>query len=188
MDAGNFCPTGNRILKMAELILITGGTRSGKSAFAQRCAEAHPGPLLYVATATGADAEMAGRISRHQQARGERWKLLEEPCDLCARLPAAADGQGAILLDCVTLWITNLLFANNEEPAAVLAEVRRFIALLATIEAPLYLVTNEVGGGIVPENHLARLFRDLAGEVNQELAAVANSAWLVVAGLPLRLK
>ena len=173
---------------MAELILITGGTRSGKSAFAQRCAEAHAGPLLYVATATVADSEMATRISRHQQARGERWRLLEEPCDLCGRLPAAAVGQGAILLDCVTLWISNLLFAHNEEPAAVRAEVRRFIDGLAAIDGPLYLVTNEVGGGIVPENRLARLFRDLAGEVNQELAAAANSAWLVVAGLPLRLK
>ena len=171
---------------MADLILITGGTRSGKSAFAQRCAEAHAGPLLYVATATAADREMAARISRHQQARGERWNLLEEPCDLCGRLPAAAAGQGAILLDCVTLWITNLLFVHNEEPAIVLAEVRRFIASLAVIDAPLYLVSNEVG--IVPENRLARLFRDLAGEVNQELAAAASSAWLVVAGLPLRLK
>jgi adenosylcobinamide kinase/adenosylcobinamide-phosphate guanylyltransferase len=173
---------------MAELILITGGTRSGKSAFAQRCAETHAGPLLYVATATIADSEMAARISRHQQARGERWNLLEEPYDLCGRLPAAAVGQGAILLDCVTLWITNLLFTHNEEPAAVRAEVRRFIDCLATIDGPLYLVTNEVGGGIVPENRLARLFRDLAGEVNQELATAANRAWLVVAGLPLRLK
>lgn len=173
---------------MAELILITGGTRSGKSAFAQRCAEAHAGPLLYVATATVADSEMAARISRHQQVRGERWSLLEEPCDLCGRLPAAAVGQGAILLDCVTLWISNLLFAHNEEPAVVLAEVRRFIACLDAIDSPLYLVTNEVGGGIVPENRLARLFRDLAGEVNQELATAAKSAWLVVAGLPLRLK
>jgi len=173
---------------MAELILITGGTRSGKSAFAQRCAEAHPGSLLYVATATVADSEMAARIARHQQVRGERWHLLEEPCDLCARLPAAAAGQGAILLDCVTLWITNLLFAHNEEPAAVLAEVRRFIDSLSEINGPIYLVSNEVGAGIVPENRLARIFRDLAGEVNQELATVANSAWLVVAGLPLRLK
>jgi adenosylcobinamide kinase/adenosylcobinamide-phosphate guanylyltransferase len=173
---------------MAELILITGGTRSGKSAFAQRCAEAHAGPLLYVATATIADSEMAARIALHQQARDDRWSLLEEPCDLCGRLPAAAVGQGAILLDCVTLWISNLLFAYNEEPAAVRAEVRRFIAGLATIDAPLYLVTNEVGGGIVPENRLARLFRDLAGEVNQELATAVCSAWLVVAGLPLRLK
>ena len=173
---------------MAELILITGGTRSGKSAFAQRCAEAHAGPLLYVATATMGDSEMATRIARHQQARGERWNLLEEPCDLCGRLPAAATGQGAILLDCVTLWISNLLFAHNEDPEIVLAEVRRFIACLAEIDAPLYLVSNEVGGGIVPENRLARLFRDLAGEVNQELATAASSAWLVVAGLPLRLK
>lgn len=173
---------------MADLILITGGTRSGKSDYAQRLAEAHDGSLLYVATATVADSEMAARVARHRQARGARWNVLEEPLDLCTRLPEAASGQGAVLLDCVTLWITNLLFANQEEPAAVKAEIRRFLLLLSHIEAPVYLVTNEVGGGIVPENRLARLFRDLAGEVNQELAAAASSVWLVVSGLPLRLK
>lgn len=173
---------------MAELIFITGGARSGKSALAQRLAEERDGSLLYVATAAIGDAEMAARVARHRQARGARWSLLEEPLALTERLPAAAAGHNAILLDCVTLWLTNLLFAHQEEVPAVHAEVQRFLDISQRLDVPLFLVSNEVGGGIVPENRLARLFRDLAGEVNQELAAAADSAWYVVAGLPLRLK
>lgn len=173
---------------MGQLIFVTGGAASGKSAFAQQRAEQQPGSLLYVAPATIGDAEMAARVARHRALRNERWELLEEPLDLCGRLPGAAAGRGAILLDCVTLWITNLLFAHDEDPQAVLAEVERFCALLPALDAPLWLVSNELGSGIVPENRLARLFRDLAGEVNQRLAAASDEAWLVVAGLPLRLK
>lgn len=173
---------------MAEMIFITGGTRSGKSSYAQRRAEAHAGPLLYVATATAGDAEMAARIARHRIARGERWRVLEEPIDLAGRLPAAALGTSAVVLDCVTLWLTNLYFAHGEKSAPVLREVEVFCQLLPILAAPLYLVSNEVGFGIVPENRLAREFRDLAGEANQLLAAAADEAWLVAAGLPLRLK
>lgn len=173
---------------MARLTFITGGARSGKSGYAQRLAEACPGPLLYVATAGIHDAEMAQRVRLHQAERGERWRTLEEPLWPARRLPEAAIGQGALLLDCVTLWLTNLLFHHGEEPAPVLAEVDRFLALLPHLEAPLFLVSNEVGGGIVPEHPLGRLFRDLAGTVNQRLAAACDEAWLVVAGLPLRLK
>ena len=173
---------------MGRLIFITGGARSGKSRFAQQQAEGRPGALLYVATAAIGDAEMAERVARHRGERGERWSTLEEPLRLTGRLPEAAAGKGAILLDCVTLWLTNLLFQHGEAPAPVLAEVDQFVAAVRTIECPLYLVSNEVGGGIVPENRLARLFRDLAGEANQRLAAAADEAWLVTAGLPLRLK
>ncbi|HBT83781.1 MAG: bifunctional adenosylcobinamide kinase/adenosylcobinamide-phosphate guanylyltransferase [Desulfuromonadales bacterium GWD2_61_12] len=173
---------------MAATIFITGGTRSGKSDYAQRRAEAHAGLLLYVATATPGDAEMAARIARHRIARGERWDVLEEPLDLAGRLPSAMAGAAAAVLDCVTLWLSNLYFAHGEERAPVLREVEGFCRLLPTLTAPLYLVSNEVGYGIVPENRLAREFRDLAGEANQLLAAAADEAWLVVAGLPLRLK
>jgi adenosylcobinamide kinase/adenosylcobinamide-phosphate guanylyltransferase len=173
---------------MAELIFITGGARSGKSAFAQRRAETHSGPLLFVATAAAGDAEMAARIARHRQARGSRWTTLEEPLDLAGRLPAAAAGNGAILVDCLTLWLSNQLFHLREEPAPVLAAMHTLLGTLPQLAAPLYLVSNEVGGGIVPENQLARQFRDLAGEANQLAAAAADEAWLVVAGLPVRLK
>ena len=173
---------------MGETTFITGGTRSGKSAFAQSLAEQRSGPLLYVATAGIGDAEMAERVARHREARGERWQTLEEPLRLADRLPEAAKGHCAILLDCVTLWLSNLFFHCGERPEPVLAEVERFIAVLPAVDVPLLLVSNELGSGIVPENRLAREFRDLAGEVNRRLAAAADEAWLVVAGLPLRLK
>jgi adenosylcobinamide kinase / adenosylcobinamide-phosphate guanylyltransferase len=173
---------------MAQVTFISGGARSGKSRFAQHLAEACPGPLLYLATAGIQDGEMAERVRLHQAERGARWSTLEEPLWLTARLPDASIGQGALLLDCVTLWLTNLLLHHGEETAPVLAEVERFIALLPQLPAPLFLVSNEVGFGIVPEHPLGRRFRDLAGTVNQRLAAVSDQAYLVVSGLPLRLK
>lgn len=173
---------------MARFVFITGGARSGKSAFAQRLAEECDGPLLYVATAGVHDAEMAERVEKHRAARGDRWSLLEEPLDLAGRLPDSASGHGGILLDCVTLWVTNLYFHHGEDAEKVLKEIGRFAALMHSIEVPLFLVSNEIGMGVVPENRLARAFRDLAGEANQILAAVANEAWLVASGLPVRLK
>jgi len=173
---------------MGRVVYITGGARSGKSAFAQAQAEACEGALLYVASAGVGDAEMAERVEKHRQARGGRWETLEEPLDPAGRLLAAAAGKGAVLFDCVTLWLSNLLLQHGEDEAAIRAAVERFVALLPALPAPLFIVSNEVGAGIVPANRLARQFRDLAGEVNQRLAAVADEAWLVVSGLPLRLK
>jgi len=173
---------------MGQLVFITGGARSGKSAFAQQLAEEHVGELLYIAPAEVEDDEMLQRVRVHQEARGERWKLLEEPLWLGDHLVDAATGKGALLLDCVTLWVTNLFFHFQEKSGPVLGEVDRFVGLASQLEEPLYLVSNELGSGIVPENRMARHFRDLAGTVNQRLAAAADDAWLVVAGLPLRLK
>ena len=173
---------------MAGMIYVTGGTRSGKSSFTQQLAEKHAGGLLYIAPARVDDDEMLTRIELHQQVRGERWQLLEEPLWLAERLPDAASGKGALLLDCVTLWITNLFFHFDEKPGPVLAEVDRFIELVWQLDEPCYLVSNELGSGIVPENRMARKFRDLAGIVNQRLAAAADEAWLVVSGLPVKLK
>jgi adenosylcobinamide kinase/adenosylcobinamide-phosphate guanylyltransferase len=173
---------------MGRLIYLSGGARSGKSAYAQHLAEACSGELLYVATAGIHDAEMEARVQKHRADRGERWSALEEPLDLVGRLLPVAERKGAILLDCVTLWVTNLLFQHGEHSDPVLAEVDRFIAVLPQITAPLFVVSNEVGFGIVPENVLARQFRDLAGTVNQRLARAADEAWLVVSGLPVRLK
>lgn len=173
---------------MGRLIYITGGARSGKSGYAQQLAEQQPGKLLYIAPAQVLDTEMAERVDLHQQARGERWTLLEEPLQLAERLPEAVEGKSALLLDCVTIWLSNLFFHFGEEHEPVLAEVDRLISVAAELSVPLYLVSNELGSGIVPENAMARSFRDLAGTVNQRLAATADEAWLVVSGLPVKLK
>ena len=170
----------------AQVVLVLGGAASGKSRFAQELAERHPGTLLYVATAQAGDAEMAERICRHRQARGERWRTVEAPLELAAALSAAA-GHGAVLVDCITLWLTNLLLDGGSADA-VRPGVEALVAGLGNLPAPLILVSNEVGQGIVPEHALARTFRDLAGEVNQRLAARADVVWLVTAGLPLQLK
>jgi adenosylcobinamide kinase/adenosylcobinamide-phosphate guanylyltransferase len=174
------------VVNTVPVTLVLGGAASGKSRFAQDLAERQPGPLLYVATAQAGDAEMAERIARHRQARGERWRTLEAPLDLTVVVPAAA-GYDAVLVDCVTLWLTNLLLASAT-PDDVWPAVEGFLSVLAGLPAPIILVSNEIGQGIVPEHALARTFRDLAGQVNQRLAARADHVWLVTAGLPLQLK
>lgn len=174
------------VVNTVPVTLVLGGAASGKSRFAQELAERQPGSLLYVATARAGDAEMAERIARHRRARGDRWRTLEAPMDLTVVVPAAV-GHGAVLVDCVTLWLTNLLLAGENE-GEVWPAVEGFLSVLAGLPAPIFLVSNEVGQGIVPEHALARTFRDLAGQVNQRLAARADHVWLVTAGLPLQLK
>lgn len=170
------------------LVLVTGGARSGKSSFARERLEQQPGRLLFVATAEPRDAEMEQRVERHRQERGARWQTIEEPLALADKLPAAAQGGSGVLVDCITLWLSNLYFAHHQQSEPVLAEVDRLISCCRVIAQPVYLVTNELGCGIVPENRLAREFRDLAGFANQRLAAAADHAYLLAAGLPLQLK
>ncbi|GAB6062476.1 bifunctional adenosylcobinamide kinase/adenosylcobinamide-phosphate guanylyltransferase [Deferrisoma palaeochoriense] len=172
---------------MARIVFVTGGARSGKSRFAQRIAEAWEGPLLYVATAEVLDDEMADRVRRHRADRGPRWETLEEPLDLPAAL-RAAEGFGGALVDCLTLWVSNLLGRWGGDETGLAAALDGFYQALEAFRGRVCLVTNEVGSGIVPENALARRFRDLAGRVNQECAARAHEAYLVVSGLPVRLK
>lgn len=169
-------------------VLVTGGARSGKSAYAQQLAEQLPGPRLYLATAEVRDREMAARVARHQRQRGPGWQTLEEPRELAAALRRSAAGFGVILVDCITLWLTNLFFASGEDPDSVLREVERLAACLECCPVPVIMVTNELGQGIVPENPLARRFRDLAGRGNQLLAAACREVYLVCCGLPLKIK
>ncbi|MBI5440109.1 MAG: bifunctional adenosylcobinamide kinase/adenosylcobinamide-phosphate guanylyltransferase [Deltaproteobacteria bacterium] len=168
------------------IIFVTGGARSGKSLFAQRLVESWKGDLVYVATGEPRDDEMRARIRKHREDRGPRWSTAEEPLDL----PRVLDGtSGAgVLVDCLTLWTSNLLEAAGEDPGALEARLAAFFAALERYSGRLCLVTNEVGLGIVPENALARRFRDLAGRVNQGAAARSTEAYLVVSGLPVRLK
>ncbi|GLR84389.1 bifunctional adenosylcobinamide kinase/adenosylcobinamide-phosphate guanylyltransferase [Bradyrhizobium iriomotense] len=165
------------------VVLITGGARSGKSQRAEARARSFPGRPVYIATAEALDAEMAERIARHRARRGDDWIERETPLDLVAALDAT-DGSGARLVDCLTLWLSNLLHAERDwsgEAALLAAALRRQ-------RSPVILVTNEVGLGIVPDNALARSFRDAAGLLNQVIAEVADEVEFVVAGLPMKVK
>ena len=168
---------------------MTGGARSGKSAFAQHMAEQLPGPRAYLATAQILDDEMKKRISRHQAQRNQAWEItIEEPYDLNTALLQAASHYPVIMVDCITLWITNILLSNRENSDIVLEKVDQLISSLSGCISTVIMVTNEVGLGIVPENPLARQFRDLAGFANQKLATACDTVYLVSCGLPLRLK
>lgn len=165
-----------------DLTLVLGGARSGKSRLAESLIARHPPPWLYVATAEAGDAEMAARIAAHRARRGVAWTTIEAPRDLAGRL---AEHAGLpVLVDCLTLWLTNLMLAD----ADIEAEIARLERVLDESRDSIVLVANEVGSGIVPDNALARRFRDLQGQLNQRLAARADRVVLVVAGLPLFVK
>ena len=172
---------------MTRIVLVTGGARSGKSRFAeQRLAQLAPrGPWRYVATAEARDDEMRARIAHHQARRKDAFVTVEAPRDLPAAL-RVVDERG-VIIDCVTLWLTNLMLDGSDDDA-LLAAVDALAAAARRATVPIVIVTNEVGAGIVPENALARRFRDVAGFVNQRLAAAADEVFLVAAGLPLRLR
>ncbi|MDB5352258.1 MAG: adenosyl cobinamide kinase/adenosyl cobinamide phosphate guanylyltransferase [Planctomycetota bacterium] len=177
---------------MGEVILVLGGMRSGKTRRAETLA-ADFAPVTYVATALADhdDPEMTARITRHRESRPKDWATKEVPRDLEAVLPALVAVPGAVVIDCVTLWLTNLILGLGGGPALddteALATVER-TAKVARGEATVVWVANEVGSGVVPENALARRFADLQGLANQILAAASDAVYLCVAGLPLRLK
>jgi adenosylcobinamide kinase/adenosylcobinamide-phosphate guanylyltransferase len=165
------------------LTLVLGGARSGKSRHAESLVQAHPPPWVYVATAEALDEEMTQRIAEHRARRSGEWRTLEAPHRLAEAMEQAPD-RAPILIDCLTLWLSNLLLAD----ADLERECDRLEAGLARRNSPTVLVANEVGLGIVPDNSLARRFRDAAGRLNQRLAARADRVIFVAAGLPLQLK
>ncbi len=164
--------------------LVLGGARSGKSRLAEQLVEASGRDPVYIATATAGDGEMSDRIAHHRERRGDRWRTVEEPIDLCAALQDAAAPQNAVLVDCLTLWLTNLMLGE----ADIAVETDRLVRLLPALTGPVVLVSNEVGLGIVPENAMGRAFRDHAGRLHQAVAGEAEQVLLVAAGLPLTLK
>lgn len=168
---------------MKELIL--GGARSGKSAFAQGRASASGLSVIYLATARAGDEEMAQRIARHRADRPAHWGLIEEPLTLAATLQAHAATNRCLLVDCLTLWLSNLLAANNN---TLETEIQSLLNALPTLPGEVLLVSNEVGQGIVPDNPLARRFRDEAGRLHQAVAQACDRVSFIVAGLPLTLK
>ncbi|HKM62440.1 MAG TPA: bifunctional adenosylcobinamide kinase/adenosylcobinamide-phosphate guanylyltransferase [Acidisphaera sp.] len=166
---------------MPDLTLVLGGARSGKSLAAERLLTALPPPWLYIATAQALDDEMRARIDDHRARRAAGWRTAEAPIDV----PGAIGAAGAIpvLVDCLTLWLTNLMLGEHDIAAAA-AALEQALAR----DAPTVLVANEVGLGIVPDNALARRFRDEAGRLNQRMAERASSVLFMVAGLPMRVK
>lgn len=187
---------------MANFALITGGARSGKSSFAELLA-AHPGkPVIYIATAQVLDDEMSLRVKKHRLQRPSNWQLIEEPFDIPAALNGIRDEDSVVLLDCVTIWLSNLMlksldsdsessYPDTLSPEAeeeIMAQVREAASLAKEITPQVIMVTNEVGQGIVPDNPIARSYRDLAGRANQLLAHHAHQLFWVVAGYPIEVK
>lgn len=168
---------------MSKTILITGGARSGKSTLAEARVLGMGPRATYIATAEIRDTEMAERIAVHQARRGDEWRSHPAPLDLVAAL-TATDGLGPRLVDCLTLWLSNLMLGGHDWQVAA----QGLVTALPRQSDPVVIVTNEVGAGIVPDNALARRFRDAAGLTNQQVAAVADEVILAVAGLPLRVK
>ena len=169
---------------LARTVLVLGGARSGKSAYAQELAEGAAAERLYLATAEAHDGEMAARIARHRADRGSGWTTREEPFALHEALCEEARSGRVVLVDCLTLWLSNLMFAGADAEA----ETVRLAASLAALAGPAVLVSNEVGSGIVPDNPLGRAFRDAQGRANQMVAAACDAVVLVTAGLPTLLK
>lgn len=168
---------------LPNLTLVLGGAASGKSLYSEKLVNAAAAPKVYVATAQAFDAEMSQKIARHKVQRGDGWTTIEEPIEIASIL-VEQETDSVVLLDCATLWLTNVLLADEDEVAMSEA----LCAALAACPARVVVVSNEVGYGIVPENALSRRFREAQGRLNQKIAAQADSVVVVMAGLPLALK
>ena len=166
------------------ITFILGGARSGKSSRAQALAETAGSRRCYIATAQAFDDEMKDRIAAHQAQRGNGWTTLEAPLDLADAVAVAGKSSDAVLIDCLTVWLSNLMHHERN----IAKETAGLVEALAACPVPVVVVSNEVGLSIVPENRLARAFRDAQGRLNQDIAAAADTVELVAAGLPLKLK
>jgi len=168
-----------------EKYLVTGGSRSGKSRYALTLAKSAKKPF-YIATARAGDDEMEERISKHRKERGDNFTTIEEETELAdAIIEAERLGSDCIIVDCLTLWTSNLLFSENHN---IDEELEKVIKCLSKVSVKLIFVTNEVGSGIVPDNAVSRKFRDAAGIVNQKIAEAADSVFLCVSGIPIKIK
>ncbi len=163
---------------------VLGGARSGKSAFAEGLIEASGMDATYLATGRALDDEMSERIALHRARRGSSWSTVEEPLDLVEALQRTCAANRAVLVDCLTLWVTNLMMAERD----LAAETAKLVATLPLLKGAIMFVSNEVGLGIVPENRMARDFRDHAGRLHQAVANAAATVYFVAAGLPLKMK
>jgi adenosylcobinamide kinase/adenosylcobinamide-phosphate guanylyltransferase len=179
-------PLNRMVVSLAagsQTTLVLGGARSGKSRYAEQVVMSSSPPWTYIATAESFDDEMTARIAQHKSRRSQDWQTIDAPLDLAGAL-AALPRSATVLVDCLTLWLSNLMLADRD----IDAEIQRLEATMLAHVGPLVLVSNEVGFGIVPDNALARRFRDFQGLLNQRIAARADRVVLVVAGLPLIVK
>jgi adenosylcobinamide kinase/adenosylcobinamide-phosphate guanylyltransferase len=171
---------------MKKITFITGGARSGKSSFALKQASRIAGKKAYIATAEALDEEMRKRIEDHREQRGREWDTFEEPLMIAEVINKIGDRYDTLVLDCLTLWLSNIMHSN----LIIEAEIERLISSLLSnhTSTSIFIVSNEVGMGIVPENEMARKFRDMAGLLNQKVAGAADEVYIVIAGIPLRIK
>jgi len=173
--------------KMGEITFISGGSRSGKSSYAVKLAKEKTKKVLFIATAAALDKEMRLRIKLHKKSRPARWKTIEEPENLSLLAKDLSGAFDLVIIDCLTLFISNLLLKGHSDKY-IEKEVNSALKIFKKRDFDTILVTNEVGWGIVPENPLARRFRDLAGRVNQNAAGISDKAFLMISGIPLRIK
>jgi adenosylcobinamide kinase/adenosylcobinamide-phosphate guanylyltransferase len=171
----------------SKIYFITGGARSGKSAFAEELACRLPGKRAYLATAQALDQEMAARIEKHKQDRGVAWDTYEEPLAVSELLRKLSGRYEVALLDCLTLWLSNVM-AHTDSDGAVISRSDDLAAALQEFDGACIVVSNEVGLGIVPDNPLARKFRDFAGVLNQKVARIADEAYFTASGIPMKIK
>ena len=174
---------------MKETVLVIGGCRSGKSSHALHLAEAAGVRKIFVATCIAQDEEMAQRVAAHRSERGDDWETVEAPLDLAAAIADGSRRADVVLADCLTLWASNLLLSENgPENNKVIGPLSDLVSAIGEAPCPVILVSNEVGAGIVPENRLARIFRDEVGRINQQVAAAVDRVIWMVAGIPLTVK
>jgi adenosylcobinamide kinase/adenosylcobinamide-phosphate guanylyltransferase len=170
-----------------KIILITGGCRSGKSRYALDYANQHFSKKVYLATCEALDEEMAQRIEHHKKTRGPEWQTVEEPIEIVDRIRQCQNRADVILLDCITLWLSNLLMKWDLD-SRIVDEADKLIDVIGLCQSSLIIVSNEVGMGIVPADPLSRRFRDLSGLISQKIAGVADSVVFMVSGIPMFLK
>ncbi len=180
-----------------KIIFITGGARSGKSSFALNEASKLKGQKAYIATAEALDSEMKERIEKHKKDRGSDWNTYEEPLKIASVLSGIKDKYGVVIIDCLTIWLSNIMLQSKQPENAI----NEFLQVLGSLSSSsrlnslngfnglnLFIVSNEVGMGIVPDNELTRKFRDFAGILNQKVAEAADDVYLVTAGIPIKIK
>ena len=171
-----------------KIVFITGGARSGKSSFALKEASLVPGRKAFIATAEAIDPEMKDRIERHRRDRGPDWETCEEPLRVSKAIEEMSESFDVLVLDCLTIWLSNVMWAGTDVDMEIENLVRTIERFSGNSPATLFIVSNEVGMGIVPENEMARKYRDLSGRLNQKVAEVSGEVYLTVAGIPVKIK